>query len=272
VILLDLSKAMVRRRTSARKKRTAYPALGAAPARKSSAWVILILGVAFNLVLLGYFKYANFFVDSVNALTGADFFLSHIVLPIGISFFTFTQIAYLADAYQRKAGEYDFGRYVVFVSYFPHLVAGPILHHREMMPQFADPAIYKPKIDNFAVGLTIFTIGLLKKLAIADQIAEFAQAPFAAAEFGSGLTFANRATTLKHIMAGNVSFERKESRTGYGILIKNSYPLLRFADGYYAFRAAVVGRRRFFEMNLAKGVFNDLKQVAAKYPGIRFTP
>lgn len=89
---------------------------------------------------------------------------------------------------------------------------------------------------------------------------------------GSGLTIATKARVPNHTMRENVSFSRNMNRAGYGIVIKNSYPLLRFANGYYAFRSAVVGRRRFFEMNLAKGVFNDMKQVAAKYPGIKFTP
>jgi alginate O-acetyltransferase complex protein AlgI len=138
---------------------------------------IFFAGVAFDLGLLGYFKYANFFVDSIGAVSGTDLTLDPIILPIGISFFTLTQIAYLADAYANKAGEYDFGRYLLFVTYFPHLIAGPILHHREMMPQFADPPIYRFRMENLATGLTILVIGLVKKLAIADQIAAYATSP-----------------------------------------------------------------------------------------------
>ena len=104
---------------------------------------LLVLAVIANLGLLGYYKYANFFLDNLNALTGAGVSLGQIILPLGISFFTFTQIAFLVDAYQGKAREYNFVHYGLFVTYFPHLIAGPILHHSEMMPQFARREIYR---------------------------------------------------------------------------------------------------------------------------------
>lgn len=131
--------------------------------------------LAANLALLGYYKYANFFMDSLGAGSGLD-----IVLPVGISFFTFTQIAFLVDCYQRQVSEYRLVHYVLFVSYFPHLVAGPVLHHKEMMPQFADARTYLPSASNFAVGLSIFVIGLAKKVLIADNIAPLANPVFAA--------------------------------------------------------------------------------------------
>jgi alginate O-acetyltransferase complex protein AlgI len=142
----------------------------AQPARKR--W--LALAIAANLLLLGYYKYADFFIGSANALLHAQFPLLGIVLPIGISFFTFTQIAFLVDTYQGKASEYRFTHYVLFVTYFPHLIAGPVLHHKEMMPQFAHSANYRVNAENFAVGATIFFIGLAKKVLIADNLAPYA--------------------------------------------------------------------------------------------------
>lgn len=144
------------------------------PARKR--W--LVAAVTGNLALLGYFKYANFFVSSAVQLTGLDMVALEIALPIGISFFTFTQIAFLVDTYQYKVDESRFIHYVLFVSYFPHLVAGPVLHHKEMMPQFAMPANYLPHVGNFAVGATIFFIGLAKKVLLADNLASYANPLF----------------------------------------------------------------------------------------------
>lgn len=151
---------------------------------------VLLTALALNLGLLAYYKYANFFIDSVNAVAiaasggaGAGSLPLHaldIILPIGISFFTFTQIAFLVDCYRGEVREYRFIHYVLFVSYFPHLIAGPVLHHREMMPQFADPANVHPRAANFAIGLSIFTLGLAKKVLIADNLSPLAIPVFAA--------------------------------------------------------------------------------------------
>lgn len=138
--------------------------------RPSRRW--LAAGVAANLLALGWFKYAGFLAASVGLP------LPEIVLPIGISFFTFTQIAFLVDTCEGKASEGRFAHYLLFVTYFPHLVAGPVLHHKEMMPQFADPRIYRPRALDFAVGATIFFAGLAKKVLIADNIAPYANAVF----------------------------------------------------------------------------------------------
>jgi len=140
----------------------------------------ILLGVAVttNLLLLAYYKYADFFINTINVAAGADLPLLHIVLPIGISFFTFTQLAFLVDAYQGKAAEYRFVYYVLFVTYFPHLIAGPVLHHKEMMPQFDMDRNYRARIRNFEIGLTIFTIGLCKKVLLADSLAEYANPVF----------------------------------------------------------------------------------------------
>jgi alginate O-acetyltransferase complex protein AlgI len=138
----------------------------------------LTLAVVVNLALLAYYKYADFFLASGNAIFGTEWPLLGIILPIGISFFTFTQIAFLADAYVGKVTEYRFIYYLLFVTYFPHLIAGPVLHHKEMMPQFDEDRNYRPHAANFAVGLTIFAIGLAKKVLIADNLASYATPVF----------------------------------------------------------------------------------------------
>jgi alginate O-acetyltransferase complex protein AlgI len=144
----------------------------------------LIFGVVSNLALLGYFKYAGFFIANINALLGQDWNLGKIVLPIGISFFTFTQIAFLADAYSKGIKEYRLVHYGLFVTYFPHLIAGPILHHAQMMPQFGEAATYRFNAANVSAGLCIFAIGLFKKIVLADGVSPYADAVFSAAEAG----------------------------------------------------------------------------------------
>ena len=139
-------------------------------------WLIFALTV--NLIVLAIFKYANFFLGNVNeALTEAGASplpLLHIALPIGISFYTFTQIAFLVDCWHGKVHERRFVHYALFVTYFPHLIAGPVLHHAQMMPQFANPATYRLNPDKLALGLAIFTFGLAKKLLIADRVGQYA--------------------------------------------------------------------------------------------------
>jgi alginate O-acetyltransferase complex protein AlgI len=153
--------------------------------RGGARLAVLAAGVVIDLGLLGYYKYANFFIENLNALTGAGLTLAHVILPLGISFFTFTQIAFLVDAYRGEAHEPKFVHYVLFVSYFPHLIAGPILHHKEMMPQFRRPESYRFDSAKFATGVTIFCIGLVKKAVLADGIAVFVGPIFAAADAGS---------------------------------------------------------------------------------------
>lgn len=145
---------------------------------------LLIFGVAVNLGLIGYFKYANFFVGNLNAIAGTGFDAGLIILPLAISFFTFQQITFLVDSYSGKTREYDLLRYVLFVTFFPQLIAGPIVHHAEMMPQFARRHLTDPRARNIAVGLTIFAFGLFKKAVLADGIAPYADNVFAAAEQG----------------------------------------------------------------------------------------
>lgn len=149
----------------------------------------LITGIAADVGLLAYFKYANFFLHSIGALFEGSVGLGEIILPLGISFFTFTQIAFLVDTYRGEAKEYNVVHYALFVTYFPHLIAGPVLHHKEMMPQFNRPATYRLDAMNMAVGLTIFSIGLFKKTVLADGVAPYASPVFAAAARGDQLTF-----------------------------------------------------------------------------------
>jgi alginate O-acetyltransferase complex protein AlgI len=150
---------------------------------------ILIIGIVVNLAVLGYFKYANFFVDNLNVLSGANFTLNQIILPLGISFFTFQQIAYLVDSYRGETREYNFLHYCLFVTFFPQLIAGPIVHHKEMMPQFNKSSIYSLSSKNLAIGLTIFIIGLFKKVVLADGISEYSFPVFDLAEAGIAVTF-----------------------------------------------------------------------------------
>ncbi|MBZ0095346.1 MAG: MBOAT family protein [Sulfuricella sp.] len=146
----------------------------------------MLLGgaIGVNLILLGYFKYANFFADNLNHFAGTSLPIGQVILPLGISFFTFTQIAFLVDTYQGKVKEFNFVHYLLFVTYFPHLIAGPVLHHKEMMPQFAKRNVCHINWDNVAVGLSIFVLGLAKKVLIADSLAEFATPIFSAVAAG----------------------------------------------------------------------------------------
>lgn len=148
--------------------------------RKVSQKAVLIFGVVLNLALLGYFKYADFFIKNTNAMFHTNFDLLHLVLPLAISFFTFQQIAYLVDAYKGEANEYDFMNYSVFVTFFPQLIAGPIVHHKEMMPQFDTLRTKIINHKNLALGLFLFSIGLGKKVIIADTFAVWSNAGYAA--------------------------------------------------------------------------------------------
>jgi len=130
----------------------------------------LVLGVAANVALLGYYKYTGFLFGSLDAAFGLGWSVGEIVLPLAISFFTFQQIAYLVDAHDGEVTEHDFVNYCLFISFFPQLIAGPITHHGEMLKQFNDSSTFRPRIDNISLGLTIFLLGLFKKVIIADPL------------------------------------------------------------------------------------------------------
>jgi D-alanyl-lipoteichoic acid acyltransferase DltB (MBOAT superfamily) len=139
---------------------------------------LLQMGLLFNVGLLVYFKYMDFFISNVNTVFGSDVQLLHLALPLAISFFTLQQIAFVIDSYEGLAKERSFLDYTIFVTFFPQLIAGPIVHHKEMMPQFAKVRNKVKNYRNIAMGLFIFSIGLFKKVVIADTFAVWATAGF----------------------------------------------------------------------------------------------
>jgi alginate O-acetyltransferase complex protein AlgI len=142
--------------------------------------LLLILGIIFNVSLLGYYKYTNFFIDNLNYLIDNDIILQQIILPLGISFFTFQQIAFIIDSYKGETKNYRFFEYCLFVTFFPQLIAGPIVHHKEMMPQFEEKDNARLHARNFALGTYIFILGLAKKVLIADNFATVANMGYGA--------------------------------------------------------------------------------------------
>ena len=142
----------------------------------------LTLAIVLNLAALGYFKYLFPSLNFLSSVTGSSRHWADVVLPLGISFFTFTQIAFLVDLHQGIATQQDLSSYVLFVTFFPHLIAGPILHHKEMMPQFQQDRRYRLNLQDLAVGFSWFIMGLAKKLLLADRFALMANPVFDAHE------------------------------------------------------------------------------------------
>jgi len=157
--------------------------------RRDRARLYMLAGVALNLGFLGYFKYANFFVDTTAQLTGLDLKIGTIALPLAISFFSFQQIAYQVDTFRGQARETRFLHYCLFVTFFPQLIAGPIVHHKEMMPQFENARSFRLSSSDLVVGLTILIIGLFKKVVLADGIAEHSSPIYEAAAQGVTIRF-----------------------------------------------------------------------------------
>ena len=149
---------------------------------------LLAFGIGANLLVLAYFKYTNFLIENANAAFGTHFVLQNIILPIGISFFTFQKIAYLVDAYRGETEEYNVLDFSLFVMYFPQLIAGPIVHHKEIIPQFRTVARDFSSAE-LAGGLALFTIGLLKKTFFADTLVGWVDPVFASAHAGQIPTF-----------------------------------------------------------------------------------
>jgi len=139
---------------------------------KIRKYLFLTTGLVFNLVLLGYYKYGGFILDIYNTLYDKDYVWSNVILPLAISFFTFQQIAYLIDSAAGRVKHVNFLEYIVFVTFFPQLIAGPIVHHKEMMPQFKSISLSINR-ENLQVGTALFAIGLFKKAILADSIAEY---------------------------------------------------------------------------------------------------
>jgi D-alanyl-lipoteichoic acid acyltransferase DltB (MBOAT superfamily) len=160
-------------------------------AAKLPVGLLLALGVGANLCVLGYYKYANFFVANIHALFGVDWVVGNVILPLGISFFTFQKIGYLVDCSRGLVPTGGFLRFALFVVFFPQLIAGPIVHHGEIMPQFARPEVTRPKWENLALGLTMLTFGLAKKVLLADPLSLRIGEGFAAAGLGQALPASN---------------------------------------------------------------------------------
>ena len=138
---------------------------------KTTRQIGLFAGTGINLAILFYFKYFDFFIENINYLFRWDFNLKHILLPLGISFFTFQQLSFIIDRCTGKAEHYSFTDYAAFVTFFPQLIAGPIVLYKEIIPQFDDLQKRKFNIDNFAKGISLFVLGLGKKVLLADTLA-----------------------------------------------------------------------------------------------------
>ncbi|HBA86082.1 MAG TPA: membrane-bound O-acyltransferase family protein [Verrucomicrobia bacterium] len=157
--------------------------------RKAVRRSLFAAGMIFNLGLLGYYKYAGFFVQNLNEAFQTDWSVGTIILPLAISFFTFQQMAYLVDAWRGETKEYNFLHYTLFVAYFPQLIAGPIVHHKEMLPQFGNRETYRLNARNLAIGFTMFGLGLAKKVLLADNVSVYASPMFSAAAGGQAPDF-----------------------------------------------------------------------------------
>lgn len=140
--------------------------------RTANRKIVVFSGIIINLSVLFYFKYFDFFIENINGLFGTDFLLRNVLLPLGISFFTFQQIGFLVDAYRNEAEGYSFLDYALFVSFFPQLIAGPIVTHKEMIPQYQDTSKKKFDAENFSTGIYGFVLGMTKKVLVADTFGQ----------------------------------------------------------------------------------------------------
>ncbi|RAU23581.1 membrane-bound O-acyltransferase family protein [Paramagnetospirillum kuznetsovii] len=145
---------------------------------RRAARPLLVLGIAFNLILLGYFKYAGFLAETVNAVLGTHYGSDKLALPLAISFITFQKIAYLIDVFHRRTSDRSLLSYLFFASFFPQLIAGPIVHHREIVPQLRSGRFGHLTRDGLSRGAAMFSMGLYKKVMLADGMATFADAVF----------------------------------------------------------------------------------------------
>ena len=145
------------------------------------------IGVIGNLVFLGYFKYSSFLLENSNAFLGSSFTLYHIILPLGISFYTFQKIALLVDAEKGQVKDFQLNKYLLFVTFFPQLIAGPLVHHKDLMPQMGPEKLKPLSADNLALGLCIFIVGLFKKSVLADTMAPIADMVFNTVSDGTAL-------------------------------------------------------------------------------------
>ncbi len=155
--------------------------------KQNKSKLILAFGIIINLVMLGVFKYADFFIGNFNAIAGLETAELGLILPLAISFYTFQQISFLRDTYQDKLVQCDFKKYMLFVTFFPQLIAGPIVMQRDTIPQFTLGNFSNRYLTNIMAGATLFSIGLFKKIVLADGIAPAANAVFALADQGTNI-------------------------------------------------------------------------------------
>jgi D-alanyl-lipoteichoic acid acyltransferase DltB (MBOAT superfamily) len=210
------------------------------PAR-SARW-LLAIGVAGNLLLLSYFKYTKLIIATFDWLVGGSFSIGEIVLPLAISFFTFNQIAYLVDCHVGDGAHYAFVDYCLFITFFPHLIAGPIVHHREMVPQLIAIRRCDPLL--VAQGITLFVLGLGKKVLFADNVAAYAKPIFDGAHLGAE-------PTLLDAWLGALAYTSQlyfdfsgycDMAVGLGMMFGIIFPL-NFASPYQARSIAEFWRR-----------------------------
>jgi alginate O-acetyltransferase complex protein AlgI len=191
---------------------------------KTHSTYLLIAGCTFNLFLLGVYKYTGFLLQSINDVLGTTILVPEIVLPLGISFFTFTQIAYLVDAYRGETHGYNLLTYSLFVTVFPHLIAGPILYHKHMIPQFSRLRNFIFSHQNMATGISMFSIGLFKKVMIADTLAPWVKVVF---ENADKVTFVEAwAGALGYTLQLYFDFSGySEMAVGLGLMLNFSLPI-----------------------------------------------
>ncbi|MFS0674958.1 MBOAT family O-acyltransferase [Ornithinibacillus sp. 179-J 7C1 HS] len=201
--------------------------IGTLLAKQFKQWVrksILTIGILFNVGLLGFYKYYDFFITNVNLVFGFDFVILHLVLPLAISFYTFQQIAYLVDSYRFETNGYNFLNYALFVTFFPQLIAGPIVHHQDVMAQYEDQQKKKINYRNIGLGLFMFAIGLFKKVGVADTFSVWANNGYDMAE---GITFVDAwVTSLSYTFQLYYDFSGySDMAIGLGLLFNIVLPI-----------------------------------------------
>jgi D-alanyl-lipoteichoic acid acyltransferase DltB (MBOAT superfamily) len=203
--------------------------------------LLLTIGIILNVCLLGYFKYYDFFVTNLNIAFDTNFNVLHLILPLAISFYTFQQIAYLVDSYRHETKEYNFLNYSLFVSFFPQLIAGPIVHHSQVMSQFDDRSNRKIHFKNIGLGLFVFSVGLFKKVGIADTFAVWANKGYSMAE---SLTFVDSwMTSLAYTFQLYFDFSGySDMAIGAGLLFNIALPI-NFNSPYKALNIQDFWRR-----------------------------
>lgn len=243
LILVSIAFNFIAARQIADRLQTAAIGRGDRRSVRLSSRAVLIGAIAINIALLVYFKYAAFLVNSAATLADSTFRWPAGELPLGISFFTFTQIAFLVDVHLRKASDFDPVRYGLFVTYYPHLIAGPILHHKEMMPQFARPDIFRFSADRLADGCVIFILGLFKKAVLADSFGSYAGPAFAAAGTTALTFFESWGAALSYTLQIYFDFSGYcDMAIGLGLMIGVQLPM-NFQSPYKARNIAEFWRR-----------------------------